>query len=73
MIAGEYKTVNQLAEKSGLARRYVRRILQCASLSPQVVETLLAGKQRPDLTLKELLLVVPLDWREQKKEFLWRL
>lgn len=69
IVAGEFKTVDQLAQKSGLTRRYVRRILQCAILSPQITEALLTGKHRPDLTLKEILHGVPLDWREQEKRF----
>jgi DNA invertase Pin-like site-specific DNA recombinase len=70
IVAGEFNTIRQLAQKSGLPRRYVRRILQCAILSPQITEALLTGKHRPDLTLKEILHGVPLDWQEQEKRFL---
>lgn len=70
IVAGEFRTVDQLAQKSGLTRRYVRRILQCATLSPQVTEALLTGKHRPNLTLKEILHGVPLDWGEQEERIL---
>jgi DNA invertase Pin-like site-specific DNA recombinase len=66
IIAGEIKTMSQLAKESGLPRRYVRRILRCASLSPSITETLLVGKHRPNLTLKEILRDVLLDWQEQE-------
>ncbi len=39
-------------------------------LSPQITEALLMGKHRPNLTFKEFLRGVPLDWREQRKRFL---
>jgi site-specific DNA recombinase len=68
IVAGEVTTIGQLAQKSGLTRRYVRRILQFAILSPQITDALLTGKHRPNLTVKELLRGVPLDWREQEKQ-----
>src|ERR1700732_592197 len=63
IVSGEIGTIGQLALKSGLTRRYVRRILQCAILSPQITDALLTGKHRPNLTVKELLRGVPLDWK----------
>jgi site-specific DNA recombinase len=70
IVAGEVTTIGGLARKSGLTRRYVRRILQFANLSPQITEALLTGNHRPDLTLKDLLRGVPLNWREQEKRIL---
>jgi site-specific DNA recombinase len=72
IVTGEFTTVNQLAQKSCLTLRYVRRILQCGHLSPQIAEALLAGKHRPNLTLKEFLRGIPLDWREQEIKILRR-
>jgi hypothetical protein len=37
-VAGEVTTIGQLARGSGLTLRYVRRILQCAILSPVALE-----------------------------------
>jgi site-specific DNA recombinase len=68
IAAGEVTTIDQLAENSGLTRRYVRRILQCAILSPRITEALLTGKHRANLTLKETMHDVPLNWREQEKK-----
>jgi site-specific DNA recombinase len=70
MVAGEFSTIGQLADKSGLTRRYVRRILQCANLSPKITEAILMGEHWPDLTLKEILQSVPLNWRDQEKRIL---
>jgi site-specific DNA recombinase len=61
IVAGEISTIGQLAEKSGLTKRYVRRVLQCANLSPQIIEGLLAGKHPPNATAKEIVRALPLD------------
>jgi site-specific DNA recombinase len=66
IVDGEIRTIGQLTLESGLTERYVKRILQCAYLSPQIMEAVLAGKHRPNLTLKELLCGVPVNWREQE-------
>jgi site-specific DNA recombinase len=70
IVAGEFGTIGQLATKSGLAKRYVRKILQCARLSPNVTEALLTGKHPPSLTLKAILQDVPLIWSEQERTIL---
>jgi len=69
IVAGEISTIGQLAEKSGLTKRYVRRVLQCAHLSPKIAEALLIGNHPPDLTVKNILGSLPLDWREQDRTF----
>jgi hypothetical protein len=65
IVSGEVSTVCQLAQQTGLSSTYVKRIMECAALSPQVTEMVLSGKHRPDLTLEELLKNAPLDWPEQ--------
>jgi site-specific DNA recombinase len=70
IVAGEFGTIGQLAHKSGLTKRYVRKILQCAHLSPKVTEALLVGKHAPSLTLKTVLQGVPLHWSEQDRTIL---
>jgi site-specific DNA recombinase len=67
IVTGEISTIGQIAQKSGLTKRYIRRVLQCANLSPQIVEGLLTGKHPPNVTVKEILHSVPLDWREQDR------
>jgi hypothetical protein len=67
IVAGEIETIGQLTQKSGLTERYVKRSLQCSYLSPKIVEAVLAGKHRRNLTLKEILRGIPLNWREQER------
>jgi site-specific DNA recombinase len=69
IVAGEIAAISQLAKKAGLTERYVRRVLQCANLSPRIIEGLLAGKHPPNATMKEIVRALPLDWREQDRRF----
>jgi site-specific DNA recombinase len=70
IVNGEISTVHELALKWKLPRRYVRRILNCAILSPKITEMLLTGRHRRNLTLDEALKSVPLEWREQERRIL---
>ncbi len=70
IAAGKVGTVGELAQKTGLTPTYVKRILQCAMLSPEMTETILSGKHRPNLTLRDLLTHLPIDWREQRDRIL---
>jgi site-specific DNA recombinase len=67
IVIGKIHSIGQLAQQTGLTRRYVRRILQCATLSPKIVEAFQVGKQRRDLTVKQILTDIPLDWKMQEK------
>jgi hypothetical protein len=70
IVSGEIRSVRELAATSGLLPRHTRRILGCVVLSPKVVEAILTGKHRPDLTVKEFLKPLPIDWQEQEKQIL---
>jgi site-specific DNA recombinase len=65
VVAGEVGSVGQLAKQTGLHSTYIKRILGCAMLSPEITEIVLSGRHRPDLMLHELLRNVPMDWRDQ--------
>jgi hypothetical protein len=66
IVSGEVGTVSQLAQKTGLPSTYIKRILECALLSPLMTEIILSGKHRSNLTLQELLQKSPIDWHEQQ-------
>jgi site-specific DNA recombinase len=51
IVAGEVKTINDLARDTRITPTYVIRILRCAVLSPKVVEIVLSGKHQPNLTV----------------------
>ena len=54
--------------REGLTRRYIRRLVNLAFLSPQLVEAILQGRQPAALTVTRLTeLDLPLDWSEQRR------
>jgi site-specific DNA recombinase len=56
-----------LAERDGITRRYVRRLVDLAFLSPELVEVILQGSQPVELTATRLTeLDLPLDWSDQR-------
>jgi DNA-directed RNA polymerase specialized sigma24 family protein len=69
LLSGEAPSLRALAREHGVLPRSVRRILRCAFLAPDLIETILQGHQPPALTLAGLCHTLPLDWAEQRKEF----
>lgn len=67
IVAGKVATVGQLAQETGLSSSYVKRVLKCAAISPQITENILSGKHRPNLTLQELLQSISADWQIQQR------
>jgi site-specific DNA recombinase len=67
MEGGEFKDQQDLAKATKLDPRYVNSILRVAFLAPEIVETIIDGRQPPDLTLGSLIGVLPTSWQQQKK------
>src|SRR5467141_727164 len=67
LAAGRARSLRELAERDGITRRYVRRLIDLAFLSPQLVEAILHGRQSVELTATRLTeLDLPLDWTDQR-------
>ena len=66
LVAGRVVSLQALAERDGITRRYIRRLVGLAFLSPELVEAILQGRQPVELTATRLTeLDLPLDWTEQ--------
>ncbi len=63
--SGEFATIAELAEREGIAAPYLTRVLRLTLLAPDIVETILDGRQRAGLTLETLRKPAPAQWREQ--------
>lgn len=63
--SGDFVTINELAEREGIAVSYLTRVLRLRLLAPDIVEAILDGTQGPDVTLSRLLEPFPADWRLQ--------
>jgi site-specific DNA recombinase len=67
LAAGRARSLRELAERDGITRRYVRRLVDLAFLSPELVEAILHGRQPVGLTATRLTgLDLPLDWTDQR-------
>jgi hypothetical protein len=67
--SGEFVTVKELAEHEKLGFSYMTRVLRLSLLAPEIVETILEGKQPPEITLASLLEPFPVGWDEQTEQF----
>jgi len=70
LVSGEASNVEELARRAGFKCRYVRKVLQCAALSPDLSEAILSGHHARHLTVKNLQSGLPLDWQQQARDFL---
>ncbi len=67
--ADRYSTIADLAAQEGIAPSYLTRILRLTLLAPDIVEAILDGKQRPEVTLAQLMDGFPEEWEAQQVIF----
>ena len=68
LVRGRARSLQELAKRDGISRRYIRRLIGLAFLSPELIEAILQGRQPVALTATRLTeLDLPLDWTEQQK------
>ncbi|KZD12920.1 hypothetical protein [Oceanibaculum pacificum] len=66
--AGEFATITELAESEGIAQSYMTRVLRLTLLAPDLVEAILDGKHRAEVTLAQVLETFPVEWWSQRLE-----
>ncbi|UOM36717.1 hypothetical protein [Acuticoccus sp. I52.16.1] len=64
--SGEIATIAELAEREKIAPSYMTRILRLTLLAPDLVEAILDGRQRPEVTLARVLEPFPVEWMAQE-------
>ena len=64
--SGEFATIAELAEREGIAPSYMTRVLRLTLLAPDIVEAILDGRQRPEVTLTRLMEGFPEEWEHQR-------
>src|SRR5205823_1758704 len=68
LATGRARSLEELAKRDGISRRYIRRHVGLAFLSPRLVEAILKGQQPVALTATRLTeLDLPFDWTEQHR------
>jgi hypothetical protein len=63
--SGEFASISELAENEGIAFTYMARVLRLTLLAPDIVEAILDGRQRPEVTLARALEPFPVEWMSQ--------
>ena len=64
--SGDFSTIAELAAREGIAATYLTRVLRLTQLAPDLVESILDGRQPHDLTLESLRQALPEDWTKQR-------
>jgi hypothetical protein len=68
LATGRARSLEALAKRDGISRRYIRRLVGLTFLSPRLVEAILKGQQPVALTATCLGdLDLPLDWTDQHR------
>ena len=62
---GDYATIEEIAEAGNINPSYVSRVLRMTLLAPEIVETILAGKQPEGLTMARAMQPFPIEWPNQ--------
>lgn len=68
--SGTHATIAQLADAEKVNESYMGRVLRLMLLAPDIVETILEGRQPISLTIAALMRRFPEGWREQRLKFL---
>ena len=62
---GDFATIAEIAEAETINPSYVSRVLRMTLLAPEIVETILAGKQPEGLTMAKAMEPFPAEWKCQ--------
>lgn len=66
--AGEFATIQELAEAVGLAERHVSRQLRLTYLAPEVLKRLTCGREASAVSLYDLCFLAGESWPEQVEQ-----
>ncbi len=67
IVRGELTGCRSIEHATGLDERYVRHIFRCAFLAPDIVESILDGRQPAEMTLENFRTHLPIEWAAQRQ------
>ncbi len=70
ILSGSAANQRSIAAETGLDERYISRLLPLAFLAPDLIETILEGRQAPHLSLDIYLSNVSSEWGQQRLSFI---
>ncbi|MBL0144343.1 MAG: hypothetical protein IPP91_20120 [Betaproteobacteria bacterium] len=71
MNDGTYTSMDEMAAAEKISPSYISRILRLTYLSPTIVQAILDGQHPAHLTMKDLLVPFPLEWKAQAECLSW--
>jgi hypothetical protein len=66
---GVVATVTEIAAKEKINPSYVSRVLRLTLLEPEIVETILDGRQAADNVLPVMMKAFPVEWEAQSERY----
>ena len=67
--SGQVASLNELSEAEKINPSYLTRIYRLTLLAPDIVETILDGRQPRTLQLADLMDDMPVEWHRQRERF----
>ena len=69
LASGRVHTMAEIASREGVDQSYLSRVMTLAFLAPDIIESIIAGRQPTDLCVEKLTkrIDLPLDWDHQRK------
>ena len=67
--SGQVASLNELSEAEKINPSYLTRIYRLTLLAPDIVETILDGRQPRTLQLADLMDDMPVEWNQQREMF----
>jgi hypothetical protein len=68
--AGDFATIEEIAETENINPSYVSRVLRMTLLAPEIVEAIMAGRHPARLTMLTAMKVFPASWALQRRSWL---
>jgi hypothetical protein len=63
---GTYTCLDDIAKAEKIGASFVSRYYRLVLLAPDIVEAILDGRQPAQLTMKDLLVPFPVEWKDQR-------
>ncbi|MBL8421414.1 MAG: LacI family transcriptional regulator [Dechloromonas sp.] len=67
--SGTYSCLDEIAKAERIGPSFISRTIRLASLAPDILDSILDGRQPAQLTLKDLLVQFPVEWAKQRSLF----
>jgi hypothetical protein len=65
---GTYASIAEIARAEEINDSYVSRLLRLTLLAPEIVESILDGRQVPGIQIETVLKPMPVEWGKQRQQ-----